>query len=47
MLPNDKKQRMIFFQRLIKQSQLFETSHAIEKPLSILSKRHQARHEKV
>jgi hypothetical protein len=45
MLPNDKKQRMIF-QRLIKQSQLFETSYATAKPPSILSKRHQAQHAK-
>jgi hypothetical protein len=33
-----------FFQRLIKQSQSFEISHATAKPLSIPSKRHQARH---
>jgi hypothetical protein len=31
-----------FFQRLIKQSQSFEKSHATAKLLSILSKRHQA-----
>jgi hypothetical protein len=52
--PNMQKQRVLGhasekcaechgpFQRLIKQSQLFETSHATAKPLSILSKRHQA-----
>jgi hypothetical protein len=37
----------MIFQRLIKQSQSFETSHPTAKPLSILSKQHQAWHEKV
>jgi hypothetical protein len=41
MLPNIKN-NACFFQRLIKQSQLFETSHSTAKPLSILSKIHQA-----
>jgi hypothetical protein len=36
----------MIFQRLIKQSQSFETIHATAKPLSILSKRHQARYAK-
>jgi hypothetical protein len=45
MIPNDKNNAW-FFQRLIKQSQLFETSHATAKPLSILSKSHQAWHAK-
>jgi hypothetical protein len=46
MLPNNKNKAW-FFQRLIKQSQSFEISHATAKPLSILSKRHQERHAKV
>jgi hypothetical protein len=41
MLPNNKNNAW-FFQRLIKQSQSFETSHATAKPLSILSKWYQA-----
>jgi hypothetical protein len=45
MLPNNKN-NALFFQRLIEQSQSFETSHATTKPLSILSKRQQARHAK-
>jgi hypothetical protein len=35
-----------FFQRLIKQSQSFEISHATEKPLSMLLKWYQAQHAK-
>jgi hypothetical protein len=46
MLPNNKNNAQ-FFQRIIKQSQSFEISHATAKPLSILSKRYQARHATV